>query len=227
MKNCFAFLLAMTCAATCAVSCGTSYAADKACDVGAKVCKVGTVADVAPAPATALPAAVQQAIDKLTADTQAYSLASGSLASAQAALAAAQNQLTALQSQAATFQAAIPQDQAAVTAAIANAFGPVVSVPVDAHPVQILEIASSTCGPCNALDKVIAAAQTAGVPVTRVDTDKDPTAAKWNVEVTPTFITVVGGVEATRYKGGLNQKQLVDWYADTKAWGKLKYPPKQ
>ena len=49
--------------------------------------------------ANPLPPAVQQAIDKLTADTQAYSLASGSFASAQAALAAAQNQLTAVQAQ--------------------------------------------------------------------------------------------------------------------------------
>ena len=87
------------------------------------ICSRWQVPPVAPAPATVLPAAVQQAIDKLTADTQAYSLASGSLASAQAALAAAQNQLTALQSQAAALQAAIPQDQAAVTAAIASAFG--------------------------------------------------------------------------------------------------------
>ena len=212
MKSCFAFLLAMPCA--------LGFGADP-------VCPVIPAPAVTSTPAPALPAAVQQAIDKLMADTQAYSLASGSLASAQAALAAAQNQLAALQTQTAALQAAIPQDQAAVTAAIASAFGPVGPAPTDDHPVQILEIASSTCGPCNALDKILAAAQAAGVPVTRVDTDKDPTAAKWNVDVTPTFITLVGGVEVTRYRGPLNLKQLSDWFADTKAWVAKKYPPRQ
>jgi hypothetical protein len=174
-----------------------------------------------------LPPAVQQAIEKLQADTQAYAASSGSLAAAQAATAVAQAQLASVQAQVTALQAAIPQDQAAVAAAIAQAFGPVVPSPADAHPVQIIEIGSSTCEPCNEMDVVLKSVQATGVPVKRIDTDKDPAAKAWKVSVTPTFITTVDGAEVNRYeKGKLNEKQLVDWYADTRAWVAKKFPSK-
>lgn len=178
---------------------------------------------------TPLPPAVQAAIDKLQADTVAYSATSGSLATAQATAAKAQGDLVALQAQASALAAAIPVDQAAVTAAIQNAFGPVLPpTPSDTHTVSILEIGQTGCGPCDDMDSILTKVRAAGVAVSRVDIDKDPTAkARWKPTATPTFVTLIDGQEGNRHVGSLTEHQLTQWFGDTKAWVLKKYPPKQ
>ena len=66
----------------------------------------------------------------------------------------------------------------------------------------LLEFASAHCGPCRAMQPVIAGLERRGVPVRHVDVQQEPQlASKYGIRQTPTYIVVSGGKELTRLVG--------------------------
>ena len=177
---------------------------------------------------------IQQAVAKLTADTQAYELAAGSLSTAAAALQAAQANLTALAIAASNAQSAIAADQANLAALVGTVTpGPIVAT----HTVGILAVTdTATFAPCVKLQPVLDALAKSGVPITYMKGSDPLATSKWNVAATPTLIMTVDGAEPgsdqthTRIVGLTalaTQPTIAKWYADTQNWVKLKYPPKE
>lgn len=191
----------------------------------------GTIRPLTASPG--LPKAIQEAIDALQADAAALAATQADLAQAMAVYASAQARVLQGQQAASQAQQKLANDQAALAKAIADAFGqqptpvPIPVPPEVAHPITILEIASTTCAPCNAMDPIIKELAAEGIPIRRIDADKDPAAAaKYKVEATPTFICLVDGEEVSRMAGRLQKGQIAGWYSSTVDWVAKKYPPK-
>jgi thiol-disulfide isomerase/thioredoxin len=163
---------------------------------------------VAGSPAPISP--IQAALDKIAADSIALAAAQAkvaSLVSAQADLAASQQQLAA--------------DRVALNSLL-DPLGPTPEPGPTPGPiaptVSVVVVGSTTCGPCIAMHADIDALKAAGMPIIRVDTDVDPSAAKWAVTATPTTIVLVNGKEESRYVGKLSKAALQDWYSKSKEW---------
>ena len=155
---------------------------------------------------------IQAALAKLTASSTAYEATAGSLAVAQAVV----DQLTPTAKALAT---QVQADQAALAALVGVPTPNPTPVPVGPQ-VSLLVIGSTTCVPCIAMHPDIDALKASGVPISRTDTDTDPTAAKWAVTATPTTIVLVDGKEVQRYVGKLDKAALSDWYTKIQAWVK-------
>ena len=206
----------------------TPSAASSPCCPPGTVCPVPVVAQARPLAAipTALPAEsgkpavsgvtpLQAALAKLVADSVAWESTNGSLAAAQAVV----TNLTPI----ATTQAqAIVADQAEI-AKLVNVPTPQPQPPAPPGPaVTLLVIGSTTCAPCVEMHADIDALKASGIPISRIDTDKDPTAAKWAVTATPTSLVLVDGVEVNRYVGKLSKAALKDWYDKSLEWARNK-----
>ncbi|MEM9588363.1 MAG: trypsin-like peptidase domain-containing protein [Planctomycetota bacterium] len=75
----------------------------------------------------------------------------------------------------------------------------------------LLEFSSRNCGPCRAMQPVVAEVEQSGVPVRRVDVDREPhLALRYSVRQTPTYIVINGGKEVTRLMGSQSVGQLVE-----------------
>ena len=173
--------------------------------------------------ANPLPPAVQQAIDKLTADTQAYSLASGSLASPRPRWQRPRISSRHCRPRRQPSRRPSPRirrpSRRPLPMPSARRAGPGRRTS-GADPGDRQQHVRPVQCPGTVL-----AAQAAGVPVRRIDTDKDP-AAKVERRCHTHVHHRGRRRRGDRYKGGLNQKQLVDWYADTRAWVAKKFPTK-
>ena len=213
----------------------TAFAVAPCCPPGAKCCpapllspplapqttKVVKAAD--PVPAPVVPADLMAAIAACEADKAA-------VAQAQAQTTAAQTALTSVQTQIATAQTAAVQAQANLTkhagdlaAALAKLYPitvtpptPPVNPPVDppkpTDAVVLLEVSRTDCGACNLMDPVLEKLKAGGYVVSRVDCDKDSTAAdKWKPERYPTFIMLLDGKENSRTTGMQTYDNLKSW----------------
>lgn len=197
------------------------------------VCPVPTVRLSDPQPTPPVPSAVQQALSKLTADTNLYEQTAGSLSAAKIALQAAQDNYASLVASASNLQTQVAADQAALNTEMGIlVVNPVNPVNPPAHPVSIVEIGGSQCGACNALDPLLKDIAAGGLKIPRVNVDADPTAlATYKPVSLPTFLMQVDGKEVFRYPSTVADKplkwdkaMLLDWYTRTQAWTKVAYP---
>lgn len=73
----------------------------------------------------------------------------------------------------------------------------------------LVEFSSPHCGPCRAMQPVLAELERGGVPIRHVDLAIEPhLAARYGVRQTPTFVVVSGGQEVTRLIGMQSAEQL-------------------
>jgi len=95
----------------------------------------------------------------------------------------------------------------AVCMIAASAFGQSTATAGDA---VLIEFASKQCGPCRAMQPLIAQLAAGGVAVRTVDVDREPDLARrYGVRETPTFLVVSGGKELTRLVGMQSREQLM------------------
>ena len=79
--------------------------------------------------------------------------------------------------------------------------------------VQLLDFSSPFCGPCQQMVPPIQSLETAGYPVRRVDTTREPNVAQqYHVTQIPCFIMLVDGRETERLVGATSQNQLVEMF---------------
>ena len=185
---------------------------------------------VNPAP---VPADLAAAIAACESDKAAVATAQANIATAEATLAAVQKQITAAQAASDAGQVKLSTDATALMALLAQLYpiGPVPptpSPPVPTPPVsgvKLLEVGLTTCGPCNSMDATIALLVAAKYDVSRIDCDKDPTAANlWKPAAYPTLIMLVDGTEVTRTTGTLSFTEIQTWIDATVAWAKTHFP---
>ena len=75
----------------------------------------------------------------------------------------------------------------------------------------LVDFSSSHCGPCVAMQPVIAQLEQSGVPVRHVDVMSEPRlASHFGIRSTPTFVVLVAGKEVTRLTGTQTLAQLRD-----------------
>jgi thiol-disulfide isomerase/thioredoxin len=73
----------------------------------------------------------------------------------------------------------------------------------------LIEFGSKQCGPCRAMQPLVAQLAAGGVAVRTVDVDREPDLARrYGVRQTPTFLVVSGGKELTRLVGMQSLEQL-------------------
>jgi thioredoxin-like negative regulator of GroEL len=82
----------------------------------------------------------------------------------------------------------------------------------------MIELASSTCQPCNAFDPILLELQKEGFPITRIDTDKTKT--NYTVKATPSFVMLMDGKEVGRVEGSLSKIKITEWYNAVLIWSK-------
>lgn len=73
----------------------------------------------------------------------------------------------------------------------------------------LIDFSSAHCPPCRAMEPVVAQLERAGIPVRRVDVDREQDLAiRYGIRQTPTFVVVSGGRELTRLVGIQSAAQL-------------------
>lgn len=73
----------------------------------------------------------------------------------------------------------------------------------------LVEFTSQQCGPCRAMQPIIAQLAASGVAVRRVDVDREPgLVQRYSIKQTPTFLVLSGGKELTRMVGMQTAAQL-------------------
>ncbi len=82
--------------------------------------------------------------------------------------------------------------------------------------VQLIEIASTTCDPCNKMQPIVDQLAKNGANVRRLNTDKEN--CPYAHSVTPTWIMLVDGKEVARAEGMYDLKRLQDWWDAMTAW---------
>lgn len=159
--------------------------------------------------------------EKLAADLAAYSATAGSLAQVQGQLQSLQTTVGSLTVTLSAAQAAVSADIAQLQSLIGPTPGPAPSPvpPVPVGPVvSMVVVGSTTCLPCVQMHADIDALRASGLAISRVDTDVDPSAVKYNVTATPTTVVLVNGTEKTRHVGKLDKASLADWFARSQDW---------
>lgn len=79
--------------------------------------------------------------------------------------------------------------------------------------VQLLDFTSPYCGPCQSMVPVIQGLETAGYPIRKVDTTREPEVAQqYGVTQIPCFVMLVNGRETERVRGAVGQDQLVGMF---------------
>ena len=216
----------------------TAFAVVPCCPPGAKCCPapmlapplapqttkvVVKAADPVPAP---IPADLMAAIAACEADKAAVAQAQAQTTAAQTALASVQTQIASAQTAAVQAQAKLTQDAATLAAVLGKLYpitvtpptppvnppGPPVDPPKPTDAVVLLEVSRTDCGACNLMDPVLEKLKAGGYVVSRVDCDKDSTAAdKWKPERYPTFIMLLDGKENSRTTGMQTYDNLKSW----------------
>ncbi len=85
------------------------------------------------------------------------------------------------------------------------------AVPADADggDAILLDFSSAYCGPCKAMQPIIAQLERSGVPVRHVDVQSEPRfAARFGVRQTPTFVVLASGKEVTRLVGVHSESEI-------------------
>lgn len=79
--------------------------------------------------------------------------------------------------------------------------------------VQLLDFSSPYCGPCQSMVPVIQGLESAGYPIRKVDTTREPAVAQqYQVTQIPCFVMLVNGRETERVVGAMGQDQLVSMF---------------
>jgi len=79
--------------------------------------------------------------------------------------------------------------------------------------VQLLDFTSPHCGPCQSMVPVIQGLESAGYPIRKVDTTREPEVAQqFQVTQIPCFVMLVNGRETERVRGAVGQDQLVGMF---------------
>jgi thiol-disulfide isomerase/thioredoxin len=161
---------------------------------------------------------IQQALAKLAQDAASYEATAGSLSLATSAAAAAKSQVDALTLSASTAAAAVAVDQAALAALMPGPSPPPGPGPV-APRVSLVVVGATWCAECNKMHGDVDALKTAGMKISRLDTDVDPTAsATYRPVNLPTTVALYNGKEITRHEGGLSKAALADWMTRLQAY---------
>ena len=75
----------------------------------------------------------------------------------------------------------------------------------------LIEFSSQHCGPCRAMQPILAELENAGVPIRHVDVGSEPhLATRYGIRQTPTFVVVSGGQELTRLVGTRTAQELIE-----------------
>lgn len=74
----------------------------------------------------------------------------------------------------------------------------------------LIEFSSQHCGPCRAMQPILAELEASGVPIRHVDVGSEPhLATRYGIRQTPTFVVVSGGKELTRLVGTRTAQELI------------------
>ncbi len=85
-----------------------------------------------------------------------------------------------------------------------------VTAPAKASDAILIEFSSQHCGPCRAMQPVLADLESRGVPIRHVDVGTEPQlATRYGIQQTPTFVIVSGGKELTRLVGTRTADELL------------------
>jgi len=84
--------------------------------------------------------------------------------------------------------------------------------------IELVEIASSTCDPCNKMQPIVDELSKNGVNIRRLNTDKET--CPYAHSVTPTWIMLVDGKEVSRAEGMYDKKRLQAWWEEMVIWAK-------
>lgn len=93
----------------------------------------------------------------------------------------------------------------------------------DPKPTLLLEFSAAWCGPCRAMAPSVTALESEGIPVRRIDIDREPQlASAFSVDTIPCFVAVVDGNITGRRTGAalLNTLRQFVRKAGLKAKGK-------
>ncbi len=97
------------------------------------------------------------------------------------------------------------------------AFALVIAVSILSGPAALasdailINFTSDHCGPCRAMQPVLAELENGGVPVRHVDVGSEPQlASRYGIRQTPTFVVMSGGKELTRLVGTRTSQELRD-----------------
>lgn len=150
---------------------------------------------------------VQVATDAINADAADLKKFVDAKTEAQKALDAANAAIT-------TANAKLTTDRATLNNLLDN-----ITTPQTVHVVQFVEIASSTCPPCNDFQPTFDKMVKAGINLRRLNADKEksPFAA---VHQTPSWIATVDGKEVSRVESYLGEEKITDWYKTIVEWSK-------
>ena len=176
------------------------------------------------------PADLTAAIAACESDKNAVASAQANIVTAQAALATAQKQIDAAQAASDAGQVKLSTDATALMALLAKLYpiGPIptpVPVPTPSGVVSLLEVSTTTCSACNAMNATVATLKGLGYAVSRVDCDVDPTAQdKWKPALYPTWVMQVDGSEVTRTTGTMTSDDMQSWLDATITWAKTLSP---
>lgn len=79
-----------------------------------------------------------------------------------------------------------------------------------AEPQNIVyDFSAEWCGPCRQMAPLVEKLEKEGLPIRKVDVDKEKAlAAKYRVSSLPTFVVVIDGAEAQRISGGMTETDL-------------------
>lgn len=85
----------------------------------------------------------------------------------------------------------------------------IISLPVRAETI-LYDFYADWCGPCRSMAPVISSLEARGVPVRRVNVDREPDLAKrFGIQYLPTFVVVTDGKEVARHVGPASESQLL------------------
>ncbi|MGC4003881.1 MAG: thioredoxin family protein [Pirellulales bacterium] len=86
--------------------------------------------------------------------------------------------------------------------------------------VVLYDFRSDACGPCRAMDPIVAELRSAGAPIRVVDVQRDPeTAKKFGITEIPCFVAVADGREVGRRSGPQTREDLVAMLRGEKTLG--------
>lgn len=86
-----------------------------------------------------------------------------------------------------------------------------VAAALSASPEQgiVLEFSATWCGPCQRMSPIVAKLEREGLPIRKVDVDKErELARRYGVQSIPTFVLVVDGKVADRVVGMTTESQI-------------------